>query len=157
VKDFDDKPQQICRRSLLGACACFFFVNACGAKSMRSNFDVVLFNYLDRPIFEVLVDGVLDVSSTPYPATGGGTNVGVQLTHGPKTVTWRLGGPAGMARNGETITAKNQPELKAIKNGKYLGIHIYPDFTVELIPTVYYPDFSPRGLTEMHKMGRDRD
>lgn len=123
---------------------------------MRSSFDVVLFNYLDRPIFEVLIDGAVDENSTPYPATGTGTKMGVELALGIKKVTWILDGPPGMDNNGETITSRNSPELKTVKNGKFLGIHIYPDYTVELIPTVNFPVFSDRGLAEMKRLGRDR-
>jgi hypothetical protein len=144
------------RRRWLGAGACFFLINACGAKTMKVRFDVVLFNYLDRPIFEVLIDGNVDASSDQYPGTGSGTIMGIQLAPGPKKVTWRLGGPEGLANNGDTVTSKNTPELKPIPGGRYLGIHIYPDYSVELIPTVSFPRVSERGESEMSKAGRDR-
>lgn len=156
MKDFDFKALHIGRRSLLGAGTCFLLINACGAKPVRSSFDVVLFNYLERPIFEVLIDGAVDENSTPYPATGTGTKMGVELTLGFKKVTWILDGPPGTADNGKVITSKNSPELKTIKSGKFLGVHIYPDYTVDLIPTVNFPLFSDRGLAEMRRSGRDR-
>lgn len=60
------------RRTLIGAGICFAFFNACKAKSMKANFDVVLLNYLNRPIFELLIDGVIDDSSDKYPSTSSG-------------------------------------------------------------------------------------
>lgn len=59
------------RRAVLGAGLSLVFINACGAKSVKSTFDVVLFNYLDRPIFEVLIDGRVDAR----PAAGGGRSI----------------------------------------------------------------------------------
>jgi hypothetical protein len=41
-----------------------------------------------------------------------------------------------MKNNGKTITSKNSPELVSIPGGRYLGIHVYPDYTVDLIPSV---------------------
>jgi hypothetical protein len=64
---------KIDRRTLLGAGICFMFVNACEAKPMKARFDVVLFNYLNRPIFELLIDGTIDGSSDKYPGTGIGS------------------------------------------------------------------------------------
>jgi len=60
---------RIDRRTLMGAGICFAFVNACKAKSIKASFDVVLFNYLNRPIFELLIDGTIDGSSDKYPGT----------------------------------------------------------------------------------------
>ena len=58
-----------------------------------------------------------------------------------------------MARNGETITAKNQPEIKNVpKEARYLSIHIYPDDSVELLTSEHYPGISPRGEHEVEKM-----
>lgn len=150
-------PSLINRRAFLSAGLSLVFINACGAKPVKSTFDVVLFNYLDRPVFEVLIDGRVDANSTPYPDTGGATIADVQLSLGTKNVTWRLDGPEGMADNGKLIASKNKPVLASIPNGKYLGVHIYPDFTVEFIPTVHYPRPSERGEAEMLKAGRSRD
>jgi hypothetical protein len=148
--------EKIDRRTLLGAGICFMFVNACEAKPMKARFDVVLFNYLNRPIFELLIDGTIDGSSDKYPGTGSGIMTGISLSLGQKKVTWRLGGPAGMANNGDTVTSKNFPELVSIPGGRYLGIHVYPDYTVELIPTVGLPQVSQRGQVEMVEAGRHR-
>lgn len=119
---------------------------------MTVTLDVVLFSYIDRPIFDAFINGKAGQSSFGLPAVGGGTIVGVQLPIGPQKVTWRLGGPEGMARNGETVTAKNIPELKDVpRNARYLAIHIYPDDTVELLTSEHYPQPSPRGETEIQK------
>ena len=155
MKDY--KPAgKIDRRTLLGAGICFIFVNACEAKPMKARFDVVLFNYLNRPIFGLLIDRTIDAASDKYPGTGSGIMTGISLSLGPKKVTWRLDGPPGMKNNGDTITSKNSPELVSIPGGRYLGIHVYPDYTVELIPTVGLPQVSQRGQIEMAEAGRDR-
>lgn len=120
---------------------------------MSITLDVVLFSYLDRPIFDVFISGKAGDSSGVYPETGGSTISGVQLKLGPQKILWTLGGPEGLARNGEVVTAKNQPELKdAAPNAKYVAIHIYPDDTVELFTSKYYPGPSPRGELEIIKM-----
>ena len=71
------------------------------------------------------------------------------ITLGPQKVTWRLDGPEGMARNGETVTAKNIPEIKEIPAGvKWLALHIYDDDTVEIAFSKGSPDelSTPRGI-----------
>lgn len=146
---------RIDRRTLIGAGICFAFVNACKVQSMKASFDVVLFNYLNRPIFELLIDGTIDGSSDKYPGTGSGVMMGISLALGAKKVTWRLSGPPGTKNNGDTVTSKNNPELVSIRGGKYLGIHVYPDYTVELIPSVGFPQVSERGQLEMAEAGRD--
>jgi hypothetical protein len=55
------------------------------------------------------------------------------LALGVQHVTWRLDGPEGTPRNGETVAAKNSPVLKDVPTGvKWLALHIYPDDTVEI-------------------------
>jgi hypothetical protein len=108
--------------------------------------DVVLYSYLDRPIFDVFVNGKVGHGSGVYPQTGGGTIAGVQLSPGPQKVTWRLGGPEGMPRNGKIIIAKNTPELKDIpRASRYLATHIYPDNMIEFIYTEHFPRLSEKG------------
>lgn len=123
---------------------------------MKVALNVVLFNYLDRPISNVLVDGKMGFSSRPYPSTGGGMVTGVSVELGPKTVTWRLSGPAGTPRNGETVSNKNSLRLDSVMLGaKYLGIHIYPDDTVELITSIAVPEATQRGIA-MWEAGESR-
>lgn len=109
------------------------WASACKARPKRVELNVVVYNYWDRPIFDVFVDGRWGGSSEEYPATGGGIIVGVMFELGPKTVSWRLDGPGGTPRNGETVVNKNPLSLSEVPKGaKYLGVHLYPDETVEL-------------------------
>jgi hypothetical protein len=156
MKNCEDVPR-VNRRRLLGAGVCVMLANACDAKLTKPSFDVVLFNYLDRPIFELLIDGTVDASSDAYPGTGIGIMIGVGMSLCQKKVNWRLDGPAGMKNNGETIASKNSPELVSIPGGRYLGIHVYPDYTVDLIPSVSISQVSQRGKKEMAEAGRDHD
>jgi len=107
---------------------------------MTITLDVVLFSYLDRPIFDVLV-GKRDVGiAGEYPRSGRGTMMGMQFPVGPQKVTWRF------ADTGETINARNTPELKDVpRSARYLAIHIYSDETVEFVYTEHFPGLSERG------------
>ena len=138
------------RRTFVIGLASLFFINACEVKSMKVVLNLVVFSYWDRPIFEVNIDGKGDEASGPYPNTGKGVTGGVPLTLGAKTVTWRLGGPEGMPRNGDALVNKNRLELVNLLPGaKYLGIHIYRDETVELTTSVMRPQPSAKGLSEV--------
>jgi hypothetical protein len=144
--------KHLSRRVFVAALGLYFFTSACKAKSMKVGLNVVLFSYWDRPIFEVNIDGKVDEASGAFPNTGKGAIGGVQLTLGRKNVTWRLGGPEGLPRNGDTLVNRNRLELVDILPGaKYLGIHIYPDETVELSTSVGRPQLSARGVSEVAK------
>lgn len=122
---------------------------------MKAVLNVVLFNYLSRPIFDVYVDGKVGDSSDAYPSTGGGMITGVSFDLGPKKVTWRLDGPQGAPRNGDTVTNKNLLRLDTVTQGaKYLGVHIYPDETVELTTSIGVPDETARGIAMAGERGR---
>jgi hypothetical protein len=122
---------------------------------MSVTLDVVLFNYLDRPIFDVYIDGKVGDSSDPYPATGGGTITGVTLTLGPKKISWRLDGPHGTPRNGETVHAKNTPRLDDVpRDTHYLAMHVYPDETVELVISSHYPRATDKGRASASRRER---
>ena len=113
---------------------------------MTVTLDVVTFNYWDRFISDVFIDGKGGDSSTPFPETGGSTISGVRLRLGPQEVTWTLGGRKGRPRNGEIVTAKNAPQLGPVPpDAVFLGVHIYPDETVELIPSRHYPQPTAKG------------
>ena len=44
------------------------------------------------------------------------------------------------------MTAKNIPVLGPVpRDAVFLGVHIYPDETVELIPTRHYPPATEKG------------
>jgi hypothetical protein len=148
------KDRHLSRRAFVTALGSLFFINACEAKSMKVVLNVVLFSYLDRPIFEVEIDGKVGETSDSYPNTGKGVIAGVEFTLGVKRVTWRLDGPKGAPRNGEKVVNKNHLELNEIVSGaRYLGLHIYPDDTVELTTSVGRPDFTARGLKLVAKLG----
>ncbi|EEF23828.1 conserved hypothetical protein, partial [Ricinus communis] len=121
------------------------------ATAMNVALNMVVFSYLDRPIFDIFVDGKGGDSSGPYPQTGGSTISGVTFKVGPQKVSWVLGGPPGTPHNGETVTAKNVPVLQPVEGARYLALHIYKDSTVELITSKFYPDESPRGMKEQGK------
>jgi hypothetical protein len=142
--------RRLSRRGFVTALGGLFFINACEAKAMKVVLNVVLFSYLDRPIFAVEIDGKVGETSDAYPNTGKGVIAGVEFTLGVKKVTWKLDGPKGAARNGETVTNKNHLELNEIVPGaRYLGIHIYPGDIVELSTSVGRPEFTARGLREV--------
>lgn len=141
---------------LLAAAGIIASLPACLKSPRRVTLDLVLFNYLNRPIFDVSIDGKDSGVSSPYPKTGGGTISGVTLELGPKIVHWRLDGPEGMPRNGDRVNATNAPTLSSVPDGAcFLAVHIYPDYTVELIPTVHYPQETDKGQ-EMQREYRRR-
>jgi hypothetical protein len=143
------------RRQFLGAIAVLPVANACEARSMKAVLNVILYNYLNRPIFDVFIDGKVGRGSDAYPSTGGGMITGVSFDLGPKKVTWRLDGPEGTPRNGETVMNKNPLRLENIVQGaKYLGVHIYPDDTVELIASVSIVGILERGIAMAQEYGR---
>jgi hypothetical protein len=140
------------RRTACTATLGLLLLSACEAKPMTVNLDVVLFSYIDRPIFDAFINGKAGSGSHGMPAVGGGTIAGVAIPLGLQKVTWVLDGPAGMARNGDKVTAKNSLELKDVPQGhRYLAIHIYPDDTVELVTSLHYPRPSERGEVELAK------
>jgi hypothetical protein len=115
---------------------------------------MVLFSYLDRPIFDAFLNGKGGDSTFGDPeAAGGSTITGVSVPLGPQRVTWRLGGPEGMSHNGELVVARNVPLLTEVPTkARFIAVHIYPDDTVELLLSEHYPRPSPRGEEELEKM-----
>lgn len=112
-----------------------------------SHFNVNLYSYLERPIFDVYLNGkfIGDAAGQPHRGNGG-IITGVPVPLGPQVITWRLGGPKGMAGNGDTIHAANAPILqRPDPKLTYLGVHIYPDNTVELIPEEFWPEKTEKG------------
>ncbi len=131
--------------------------NMTQSKKDVAYFDVALHSYLDRPIFDVYLNGTDIGVAAGQPHRGaGGLMTGVAVPLGRQMVSWRLGGPEGMPGNGDTIKATNQPTLLAPDPKKtYLGVHIYPDNTVEIIPESYWPEKTPRGL-EINRQWEER-
>lgn len=103
-------------------------------------FDVSTLSYIERPVFEIKLNGV------EVGLGGGALMTGVAVPLGPQVVTWRLDGPKGMPGNGDTVKAINQPVLsRPDPKLRYLGVHIYPDNTVDLVPEEFWPQRSERG------------
>ena len=109
---------------------------------------VALFGYQDRPIFDVYMNGVDIGVSAGQPFRGNaGISTGTNVQLGPQVVTWRLGGPEGAPNNGDTVKAVNQPIFTDPGEAfSYLGVHIYPDNTVELVPEKFWPESTAKGL-----------
>jgi hypothetical protein len=113
--------------------------------------DVGLHSYLDRPIFDVYLNGQDIGLAAGQPHKGsGGLMTGVTVALGPQEITWRLDGVddkgAPLSDNGSTVVAKNTPELeKPGAEYRYLGVHIYPDNTVEVIPEKFWPEKTAKG------------
>ncbi len=119
-------------------------IQSTDSKSSLVYFDVSIYNYLDRTIFDVYLNKKdIGVAS----AFGGGALMtGVKVPLGPQTVSWRLDGPEGMEGNGDRVHAANTLVLEAPPaTHRYLGVHIYPDYTVELLPEEFWPEATERG------------
>ena len=122
-------------------------LSACDAKPIAVNLDVVLFSYLERPIFDVQLNRTDIGVAGPWPYSGRGTMTGVRVSFGLQKISWRLDGPKRTPGNGETVTARNVLCLNEVpRNSVFLSVHIYADDTVELIPSEHFPEMSARGL-----------
>jgi hypothetical protein len=107
---------------------------------------VVLWTYLDRTITEIDLNGTDLGVAGAYGGTGIITDVSIPF--GEQKLTWKLGGPEGMARNGAHCKNKNKIMINAsdVPPGtRYLGIHVYPDHTAEITFSAAYPRVSERG------------
>ena len=96
--------------------------------------NAVTFNYTKTAVFDVFLSGKNAGGAGPLSG-GGGIMAGVQLPLGEQTLIWRLDGPEGMARNGDTVTAKNKLVIERERipsDARYVGVHLYPDDTAEL-------------------------
>lgn len=101
---------------------------------MRIFLNISLFSYLDRPIFDVKMNGTDFMAALDHSFYGSNSVMVMQpITLGPQIVTWRLAGPEGAPRNGELVSAKNRPIFDSVPDGaKWLALHIYDDDTVEI-------------------------
>lgn len=130
------------RRTLCRAGFHLLFISACKAKPMRTYLDISLFSYLDRPVFDVLMNKTNFMGAVAHAFYGSnGAMLRQPVTLGPQTVTWVLDGPEGSQRNGELVTAKNKPVLSEVPvDAKWLAFHIYDDDTVEIKLSKGTPD-----------------
>jgi hypothetical protein len=122
------------------------FAGSSKAKRKHVTLDVVLFSYLSRPIIDVYLNRTRLGLAGPYPFSGNGTITGVDVQLGSQELRWRLDGPKGTPGNGDRITPVNTVSLDEVPaESRYLGIHIYPDYTVELVCSKHFPELSARG------------
>ena len=124
------------------------------AKPKEYAFDVLVSNFLDRPINHILVNG-------QYIGIAGGFGMsgvveGVPIATGPQAITWQLDGPRGRPGNGDAVAMKNVLIVKESdipKDAVYLGIYIYPDYTVEYQFSEHLPRNTERGATILKTRG----
>jgi hypothetical protein len=125
---------------------------------MRVYLNISLFNYLDRPILDVLMNGTDFMGASAHGFYGANGIIAMQpVSLGEQIVSWRLDGPAGTPDNGQTVTAKNRPLLESVATGaKWLGLHIYPDNSVEISLSRGSPDElqTTRGLSIISAWGK---
>ena len=112
-----------------------------------ASFEISLYNYLDRPIFDITLNGKILESKPLPPHNGKRSMISMPMVAlGKQTLTWRLGGSEDSPGYGDTIEAVNQATLQAPGAEEvYLGIHIYPDNTVEFVPEKNWPEQTARG------------
>lgn len=122
------------RRGFLGKALSPLLISACGARPRVVYLDVSLFNYTDRRVYEVKLNGTNLMSAAPNGFYGENSVLMMQpISLGPQRVSWRLDGPKGTPRNGELVIARNVPLLSTLpERAKWLGLHIYPDDAVEI-------------------------
>lgn len=107
---------------------------------------LVLYSYLNRPIHDIMFSGTHVGVANAYGGTGIITSV--RIPYGRQTLTWIIGGPEGMERNGEHIRIKNDILISSeqIPAGtRYIGIHLYPDETAEISFADFIPERTIRG------------
>lgn len=108
--------------------------------------NVVMYSHLNRPIHDIVFNGTGLGVANKYGGTG--TITGVRIPFGRQTLTWGLGGPEGMARNGEQVKMNNEIVIspEQIPPGtRYIGLHLYPDDTAEVTFAEFIPERTPRG------------
>ena len=108
--------------------------------------NVVMYSNLDRPIHDIIFNGSDLGVATKFGGTG--TITGVRSPFGHQTLTWTLGGPEGMARNGEIAKVKNKLAIspEQIPSGtRYIGLHLYLDDTAEVTFAEFIPERTARG------------
>lgn len=123
---------------------------ACGQGEKKvqkeTGLNVVMYSYLDRPIYDIIFNGTDLGVANKYGGTG--IITGVRIPFGIQTLRWNLDGPKGTPRNGELVRMKNKIVLspEQIPAGtRYVGLHLYPDDTVELTFDESIPDTTARG------------
>lgn len=119
-----------------------------GGKKMPKGIvlNVEMISYVDHVITNIIFNGEDLGVMNKFGATG--TIAGVRIPFGIQTLRWELDGPEGTPRIGEIVTLKNQLVVlpEQIPAGThYLGLHLYPDDTAEIIFSESVPEVSARG------------
>lgn len=108
--------------------------------------DVEIFSYIDRAVGDIMFNGVDLGVMNKYGGTG--LITGVRIPFGAQTLTWMLDGPKGTPRNGEIVKVRNTlviaPE-QIPPGSQYLGLHLYPEDTAEIIFSESMPERTARG------------
>jgi hypothetical protein len=107
---------------------------------------VVMYSFLDRPIFDILLNGFVLGAANKFGTTSMVT--GIVIPIGEQKLSWTLGGPEGMHRNGEIDTIKNRVFVKSDDvpvHTEYMGVFLYPDNTAEFSFSEFMPTESNRG------------
>jgi hypothetical protein len=132
----------VSRRHFIGIGASLLILSSCRGGPANTYLDISLYNYLDRAIFDVDMNGAGFMGAPGHGFYGSNAVMLMQpITLGPQIVTWRLGGPEGTPRNGERVVARNNPMLRVVpKDAKWLALHIYDDDTVEIKLSTGTPD-----------------
>ncbi len=144
--------------ALRAACtvaACCVALPASAFEESHRQLDVVVFNYLDRQIWDVTVSGVRVGSAGRFPYSGRRTKVGARVNDGPQKVTWRLPGLDG----GEAtlVTARNAPNVAGrTRDSRFMAVHVYPDYSVELKFSEEPPVYSARGQAISNQYDRNK-
>lgn len=115
-------------------------------KTKGTVLNVEMYSYLDRPIFDIIFNGTDLGVMNSYGGTG--TITGVRIPFDIQTLHWTLDGPKGFARNGEVVQMKNVLIISADEIPpltRYIGLHLYPDETVEMSFAQFIPERTSRG------------
>jgi hypothetical protein len=105
---------------------------SCGVKAVEMN--VVVFNYLPRPLADVYVNGQhvgAGFSEFGPGGTGGSISCCFNIKPGPIKVDWVIDGPLADPMTGKKVTGST--ELREVKaDAKYLGVYLYEDGSVRV-------------------------
>ena len=116
---------------------------------------VVMYSYLDRPIFDISLNDEALGAAGAYGSTSLVTGVTVPM--GKQKMEWTLGGPKGKAGNGDVVSLKNNVVISAAEippHSDYMGLYLYPDNTAEITFHKYIPEHSKRGEALLKAAGR---
>ena len=141
-------PNRIRRLALAWmACGVILPLAACGQAGRKETWlNVEVFSYIDHVITNIIFNGTGLGVMNRYGATG--SIIDVWIPFGVQTLHWELDGPEGTPRMGEVVTAKGPLVIspgQITPRTRYLGIHLYPDDTVEFTFAEGIPERTARG------------